>query len=99
MRQDGIMRAALPGSPRCVAPRDRHHMTMLCPTLSDQQIVATVDPVEVGAFRRSPPGACPDAPGLGQESAGSDIDLALLDPPEGGGQVNLIRQWEAECLG
>src|SRR5258708_9944131 len=53
MGQDGIMRAALPGSPRSVAARDRHHMTVLCPTLSDHQIVATVDPVEVGAFPRS----------------------------------------------
>src|SRR2546430_16371841 len=67
MGQDGIMRAALPGSPLGVAARDRHHMTMLCPTLSDQQIVATVDLVEVGAFWRFPPGACPDAPGFGQE--------------------------------
>ena len=92
MGQDGVMRAAFPGSPGSLAPRDRYHVTMLCPSLSDQQIVATVDPVEVGTFRRSSPGACPDAPGLGQESAGSDIDLALLDPPEGGCQVNLIGQ-------
>src|SRR6266508_233401 len=92
--QNGIVRTALPWSPRCRTPRDRRHMAEFGATLGDQEIVVATDLVEVRSLRESATSAGPNAFRLGQALPGRDVDLALLNAPHRDQRIDLV--WEGE---
>ena len=75
MRQDRIARIGFERSPRRAAARDRFAVSVFGAAFCDQQIVITVDFVEVRTFRTASAGAIPEWLDLRKSFAGLDIDF------------------------